>query len=63
MNDDMEMTNGRDDAAKAVRQAKESSRQTDALIVDMRLSLASIKASRESNHFADKFRAILQGGH
>ena len=62
MNDDLETTNGRDDARKAVERAEHSKKQTDDLIVEMRVSLASIKASRESNHFADKFRAILQGG-
>ncbi len=64
MSDDIdETTNGRDDARKAVADAKESSRHTDKLIRETHENLSWISARAERNHFKDTFAHILRGGH
>lgn len=56
-----ETTSGIDEARKALAESRRSSRRADTLIADTRAALESVRASRENNHFADKFRAIIRG--
>jgi len=58
-----ENTSGLDEARKAVARARSSSQRADSLISRTQRSLAQVKETREVNHFADKFRAIIQGGY
>jgi hypothetical protein len=58
-----ENTSGRLEARRALVESRQSRRDVDTLIGETRDALAVVKASRESNHFADKFRAIIQGGY
>lgn len=50
-----------DEARAALEESKVSTQTTDVLIAETRASLASIKMTREANHFAEKIRAILRG--
>lgn len=58
-----ENTSGIDEARKALAESKQASRRADNLIGDVRSSLTQVRQAREVNHFTDKFRAIIQGGH
>lgn len=57
-----ETTQGREEARRAVAASQRSSRRADTLIAETTAMLGLARAHRESNHFADKFRAIIQGG-
>jgi len=46
---------------RAVRDSERSSRQADTLIAEAQASVKQVREARESNHFADKFRAIIRG--
>lgn len=50
-----------DAARAALQRSQESTHTAETLIVGIREDLASIKMTREANHFADKIRAILRG--
>ncbi|MDQ2690358.1 MAG: hypothetical protein M3Y29_08810 [Chloroflexota bacterium] len=56
-----ENTQGREAARKALAESRRSSAKADRLIADTRAALDAVRASRERNHFADKFRAIIRG--
>lgn len=50
-----------DEARKALAESRRSTRRADILIADTRQSLDLVRVTRETNHFADKFRAIIKG--
>lgn len=54
-------TSGKDEAIKALAESEASNRAVDALLADIQKSFDLVRMHRESNHFADKFRAIIQG--
>lgn len=56
-----ENTSGIAEARKALADSRRSSRQADTIIADTRAALDRVRATREANHFADKFRAIIRG--
>lgn len=61
IDDALEQTSGREEARKAVRDSQRSSRRADTLIADTRQAIDRVREARETNHFADKFRAIIRG--
>lgn len=48
-------------ARQALDAARASSRRADTLIAETREQLDRVRQTREENHFADKFRAIIRG--
>jgi hypothetical protein len=58
-----ENTSGKLEARRALVESRQASRRADNLIDETRLALEAVRASRLENHFADKFRAIIQGGY
>lgn len=56
-----ENTVGRREAQKALDQSKKAARSDESLIRRSTETFDLIRAHRETNHFADKFRAIIQG--
>lgn len=56
-----ENTSGVAEARKALAESRRSSVRADTLIADTRRALDRVRATREDNHFADKFRAIIRG--
>lgn len=58
-----EYTNDKGEAKAALAESRLSSRRADTLISDVKASIEAVRVSRESNHFTDKFRAIIQGGY
>ena len=56
-----ENTSSPEEARKAVRDSQRASRRADTLIAETRAAIAQVREQRESNHFADKFRAIIRG--
>jgi hypothetical protein len=56
-----ENTQGREAARRALAESRRSSSQADRLIKATRTELDKVRASRETNHFTNKFRAILRG--
>jgi len=58
-----EYTSGKGEAKAALAESRLASRRADTLISEARVTLDAVRVSRENNHFADKFRVIIQGGH
>lgn len=56
-----ENTSGLRDARKALAESRRSNKRADTLIAETREQLDKVRQSREDNHFADKFRAIIKG--
>lgn len=50
-----------DDAQRAVAESRRASVDTDEIIAQARRGVESLRRIREANHFADKFRLIIQG--
>lgn len=49
-------------ARRALADAQRSERRADALVAESGRILTVLRATREANHFADKFRGIITGG-
>jgi hypothetical protein len=62
-NNQQHHTNGRAEARQALAESRESSQSADRLILETQAALAKVRASREQNHFTDKFRAVIRGSH
>lgn len=48
-------------AREAAEESRRSSVDTDEIIAQARAGVESLRRIRTANHFADKFRAIIQG--
>ena len=48
-------------ARRALAESRRSSRRADSLIAESREAIETVRQVRQSNHFADKFRAIIRG--
>lgn len=56
-----ENTSGREEARRAVEESQRLARKADRLIATTRGSLGQMRHLRETNHFTEKFRKIIQG--
>lgn len=56
-----ENTQGREAARRALAESRRSSRRADTLIAESREAIEQVRQVRQTNHFADKFRAIIRG--
>lgn len=56
-----ENTQGREAARRALAESRRSSRRADTLIAESREAIEHVRQVRQTNHFADKFRAIIRG--
>jgi len=57
-----ETTSGKTAARRALIESRRAASRTDSIIAEARAATASVQESRQRNHYADKFRAIIQGG-
>ena len=56
-----ENTQGREAARRALAESRRSSVRADKLIAESREAIEQVRQVRQTNHFADKFRAIIRG--
>lgn len=56
-----ETTVGRREAQRALAESRLANRRVVPLIAQTSATFDLVRAHREANHFADKFRAIIQG--
>jgi hypothetical protein len=49
------------DARRALAETRASTAATAAIIEEARVTFGSVRAHRQANHYADKFRAIIRG--
>lgn len=56
-----ENTVGRREAQRALAESRLANRRVGSLLAQTSATFDLVRAHRETNHFADKFRAIIQG--
>lgn len=56
-----EQTSGKREAQQALAESRRAEHRTDSIIDEARAALATVKADRLQNHYADKFRIIIRG--
>lgn len=60
---EFENGNGKRAARNALDESRQSSARADKVIRETRQAIDAVRVARERNHFVDKFRVIIQGGH